>query len=87
MKRIHLVKLLLVVVLIGGSLNAWGAEVTLSNADIVKMGDANSSYATHSTIIDGYSWKAYAIKNYHSKATNTYHYLQIKKYASFKMLR
>ena len=82
MKRIHFVKLLLVAVLAIGSLNAWGAEVTLSNADIVKMGDANSSYATHSTTIDGYSWEAYAIKNVHSKATNTYHYLQIKKYAS-----
>lgn len=82
MKRIHFVKWLLVAVLTTGSLNAWGAEVTLSNADIVKMGDANSSYATHSTTIDGYSWEAYAIKNFHSNATNTYHFLQIKKYAS-----
>ena len=82
MKRIHFVKLLFVAVLVCGSLNAWGAEVTLSNANIVSMGNASTSYNTYSATIDGYSWKAYAIKNYHSKATNTYHYLQIKKYAS-----
>ena len=82
MKRIHFVKLLLVAVLAIGSLNTWGETVTLSNADIVSMGNANTSYATYSATVDGYSWKAYAIKNYHSKATITYHYLQIKKYAS-----
>ena len=82
MKRIHFVKLLLVAVLVSGSLNAWGAEVTLSNANIVSMGDASTSYSTYTATISGYSWEAYAIKNVHSKATNTNHYLQIKKYAS-----
>lgn len=33
MKRIHFVKLLLVAVLATGSLNAWGADVTLTTAD------------------------------------------------------
>ena len=82
MKRIHFVKLLFVAVLACGNILAWGADVTLSNANIVSMGDASTSYKTHTATIDGYSWGAYAIKNYHSKATNTYHYLQIKKYAS-----
>ena len=82
MKRVHFVKLLFVAVLACGNILAWGADVTLSNANIVSMGDASTSYNTHTATIDGYSWGAYAMKNYHSKATNTYHYLQIKKYAS-----
>ena len=82
MKRIHFVKLLFVAVLSCSNILAWGADVALSNANIVSMGNASSSYNTYSATIDGYSWGAYAIKNYHSKATNTYHYLQIKKYAS-----
>ena len=82
MKRIHFVKLLFVAVLACGNILAWGADVTLSNANIVSMGDASTSYNTHTATIDGYSWGAYAIKNYHSKATKTYHFLQIKKYDS-----
>ena len=82
MKQIHFVKLLFVAVLSCSNILAWGADVALSNANIVSMGNASSSYNTYSATIDGYSWGAYAIKNYHSKATNTYHYLQIKKYAS-----
>ena len=62
--------------------SAWGEEVTLSNANIVSMGTGSTSYKTYTATIDGYSWGAYAIKNYHSNATKTYHYLQIKKYAS-----
>ena len=62
--------------------SAWGAEVTLSNANIVSMGTGSTSYKTYTATIDGYSWGAYAIKNYHSKATKTYHFLQIKKYDS-----
>ena len=62
--------------------NAWGEEVTLSNANIVSMGTESTSYKTYTATIDGYSWGAYAIKNYHSKATKTYHFLQIKKYDS-----
>lgn len=65
--------------------NVWGADATctLSNANIVAAGDAGTSYDTHA-ITDGCSqtWNAYAIKNKHSNATSTFHFLQIKKYAS-----
>ena len=56
---------------------------TLSNADIVNAGTAQSGYQSWTiTDANGKTWNAYAIKNYHSNATSTYHYLQIKKYAS-----
>ena len=82
MKQIHFVKLLFVAVLACGNILAWGADVTLSNANIVSMGTGSTSYKTYTATIDGYSWGVYAIKNYHSKATKTYHFLQIKKYDS-----
>lgn len=61
----------------------WAETVTLSNANIVAAGDGQSGYQSW-TIPDGNNntWNAYAIKNQHSNATSSYHYLQIKKYAS-----
>ena len=61
----------------------WAETATLTNANIVNAGTANTGYQAW-TITDGNSktWNAYAIKNYHSKATSSYHYLQIRKYAS-----
>ena len=61
----------------------WAATVTLSNANIVAAGDATSGYGNWSlTDGNGNTWSAYAIKNQHSNATSSYHFLQIKKYAS-----
>ena len=61
----------------------WAETVTLSNANIVAAGSAANSYQNW-TITDGNNntWLAYAIKKQHSNATSSYHYLQIKKYAS-----
>lgn len=58
-------------------------EYSLTNANIVAAGSGASGYQEW-TIKDGAnrSWKAYAIKNQHSKATSSQHFLQIKKYAS-----
>lgn len=88
MKRIQLTKLrwlLLCLTISVGAGNVWGqaTTATLSNADIVAAGTAKTGYASW-TITDGSSreWNAYAIKNQHSNATSSYHYLQIKKYAS-----
>ena len=54
--------------------------VTLSNANIVSAGDAQTSYQSW-TLKDenDNDWSAYAIKNQHSNATSAYHFLQIKK--------
>ena len=56
-------------------------DMTLTNSDIVSAGDATSGYGTK-TITDsnGKTWNAYAIKNYHSNNTNSYHFLQIRAY-------
>ncbi len=64
-----------------GTAGAYTA--TLTNADIVAAGDAANGYQEW-TVTDSASntYQAYAIKNYHSKATKDNHYLQIKKYAS-----
>ena len=58
--------------------------VTLTNANIVAAGTANSGYQLWSSLADenGNIWSAYAIKNKHSNATSGYHYLQIRKYTS-----
>lgn len=63
--------------------SAWADEVTLTNANIVSAGTGANGYKSWS-ITDGNNkrWNAYAIKNQHSNATSSYHYLQIKKYAS-----
>ena len=65
--------------------NAWAETVTLSNANIAaKYNSSQTSYRSITGITDdnGHSYSAYAILNQHSKATSTYKYLQIKKYAS-----
>jgi len=63
----------------------WGqiTTATLSNANILAAGNGANGYQSW-TITDGSSreWNAYAIKNQHSNKTSSYHYLQIKKYAS-----
>ena len=71
----------LVLVLTIGIGYAWGATSTLSSA-IISSGSTSSSYSSYSFSADGKTWNAYAIHNFHSKATNTVYYLQIKKYAS-----
>ena len=59
------------------------STATLTNANIVAAGTANTGYKSW-TLTDENSktWTAYAIKNQHSNATSSYHFLQIKKYAS-----
>ena len=58
-------------------------DMTLSNGDIVAAGDAADSYASYPiTDTNGKTWNAYAIKKAHSGPTSSYHFLQIKKYAS-----
>lgn len=60
-----------------------GGTVILSNENIVNAGDAKSGYAVWDLTDESENtWSAYAIKNYHSKATSENHYLQIRKYAS-----
>lgn len=56
----------------------------LTNANIVAAGNANNGYTSWSNLEDenGNIFTAYAIKNQHSNATSSYHYLQIKKYSS-----
>lgn len=68
-------------VLFAGSMMA--GEYSLTNANIVAAGNIADGYQEW-TIKDGAnrSWKANAIKNQHSKATSSQHFLQIKKYAS-----
>ena len=54
--------------------------VTLTNANIVAAGTASTSYSSWTLVDeDGNEWSAYAIKNKHSNATSSYHFLQIKK--------
>ena len=82
MRKLHLLKsLFLLCALIVGSSSVWGETVTLSNANIVAAGDGVSGYNTYNmTDEGGNSWSAYAIKNKHSNATASYHYLQIRAY-------
>ena len=86
MKNNLLNKLLSLTLLImgGAFLNpAWGETATLTNAEIVASGDPTSGYSTYSiTGGGGKTWNTYAIRNFHSKATNDKYYLQLKKYAS-----
>ena len=61
----------------------WAETVTLSNANIVAAGAGKNGYQSWTiTDANGKTWNAYAIKNQHSNATSSYHYLQIRKYAS-----
>lgn len=65
--------------------SAWGEtkSVTLSNKNIVDAGEGKDAYSGWELIDEGGNiWNAYAIKKYHSNATKSNHYLQIKKYAS-----
>ena len=58
-------------------------DMTLANSYIVSAGAAANGYAAK-TITDSKNktWNAYAIKNQHSKATSSYHFLQIRAYDS-----
>ena len=78
-KLLHITLLILLSTMV--SLTAKADEVTLTNANIVGDGSRNQSYRSW-TITDnnGKTWNAYAIKNYHSNATKSNHFLQIKKY-------
>lgn len=78
--RLVTISLLLVV----GVGEMWGdATCTLSNANIVAGTTAATGYGSKSATDGcGNTWNAYAVKNYHSNATSSYHYLQIKAYAS-----
>ena len=62
--------------------SAWGGTAKLTNAQIT-AGTGSTSYGD-CTATDGSGnvWKAYAIKNYHSKATNSNYFWQIKKDSS-----
>ena len=61
----------------------WAETVTLSNVNIVSAGAAGTGYQNWTmTDGNGNNWSAYAIKNKHSNTTSSYHFLQIKKYAS-----
>lgn len=56
---------------------------TLSQSIIYSTGDGASGYRTLSfTDANGKTWNAYAIKNQHSNATSSQHYLQLKKSTS-----
>ena len=53
---------------------------TLTNANIVAAGEGKTGYNDWTLTDDnGKTWTAHAIKNQHSNATSSYHYLQIKK--------
>ena len=70
-------------ILFAGSMMA--GTFTLTNANIVAAGNANTGYAKWAITDDAsLTWNAYAIKNKHSKATAANHFLQIKKYDSSK---
>ncbi len=52
----------------------------LTNANIVAAGSANKNYASWTFTDDNkYEYKVKCIKNQHSNATSSYHYIQIKK--------
>ena len=76
-------RLLFTMLLLAVMGSAWADEVTLTNANIVSAGAGATGYQSWS-IKDGNNktWDAYVIKYQHSNATSSYHYLQIKKYAS-----
>ena len=78
-QKLLLKTMLLLCALIAGSSSAWADDpkVTLSNANIVAAGSADNGYKDWDL---GNNWSAYAIKNQHSNATSSYHFLQIKKY-------
>ena len=53
---------------------------TLTNANIVDAGTGQDGYRDWTlTDENGKTWNAHAIKNQHSNATSSYHFLQIKK--------
>ena len=63
--------------------DAVTSTVTLTNSDIVNAGKGSNGYRDlNITDSKGKTWTAYAIKDQHSNATSSYHFLQIKKYAS-----
>ncbi len=81
-QKLLLKTMLLLFALIAGSSSVWAATATLTNAQIVAAGSGDSGYKAWAIAGGGGTWNAYAIKNQHSNATSSYHFLQIKKYAS-----
>jgi len=75
--------MLLLFALIVGLGSSWAETVKLTNGNIVAAGSGETGYKTW-TLKDenNNSWSAYAIKNQHSNATSSYHFLQIKKYTN-----
>ena len=84
MKKIYLFKMFLMafVLMLLGGVNASAEEVSLSQTNIYNGGTDPADGYGKKTLTDenGNTWNAFAICNYHSKATNTQYYLQIKKY-------
>ena len=78
LKKLAALFALLFVVGVG---SVWGGTSTLTSA-IISTGTVASGYNNYSFTADSKTWNAYAIHNYHSNATNTVYFLQIKKYAS-----
>lgn len=85
MKQIYLKFSMLLLCLVVGLSSAWGETKTvkLTNANIVAAGQAKTGYQNWKLQDEASNeWNAYAIKYYHSNATNDRHFLQIKKNAS-----
>lgn len=81
-QKLLLKTMLLLFALIAGSSSVWAKTAILTNAQIVAAGSGDSGYKAWAIAGGGGTWNAYAIKNQHSNATSSYHFLQIKKYAS-----
>ena len=81
-KITFLIAALFALMLITQPKSVWGqtrATATLTNAEIVDAGQPASGYNSYAiTGGGGKTWNVYAIKNYHSKATNDKYYLQIR---------
>ena len=84
MKKIYLFKMFLMafVLMLLGGVNASAEEVSLSQTNIYNGGTGAADGYGEKTLTDenGNTWNAFAIRNSHSKETNTQYYLQIKKY-------
>lgn len=85
MKQLKLLFTVLFLTILGLG-NVWAENVTttLTQSEIYGNGTGAGTGYTNVSITnsDGFEFDAYAIRNFHSKATNTQYFLQIKKYAS-----
>ena len=77
--RLHYVLTALLLLLTIGEVRGDDVNCTLTNANIVAGGTGATGYGNKS-MTDGcsHTWTAYAIKDKHSNATSSYHYLQIR---------